>query len=109
MLILGASASDELAEVSHERFKNQTQPSRERLTFPKPALTASALLLGQNRCGNWVVQDEAHNCGGVFLDRSEAVKYALLMNGNRPHAIICVRGPLELDLRRRSAYFSKPA
>jgi hypothetical protein len=79
------------------------------LTFPKPALTVSALLIGQNHCGNWVVQDEAHSCGGIFLNRSEAVKYALLMNGNRPNAILCVRGPLELDLRRPSARYGKPA
>ena len=85
--------------MTASRGRPSPQFTRELSTFPKPALIAKALLLGQNHCGNWAVQDETHNCGGVFLNKSEALKFALSMNGNRPSAIICVRGPMELDLR----------
>ena len=67
--------------------------------FPKPPFTNSEFLLGRNTCGEWVAQDKAHQCGGIFASRSEALKYALSMNGNRIQAVISVCEPLELDFK----------
>lgn len=66
--------------------------------FPKPPFTNSEFLLGRNHFGKWVAQDKAHRCGGVFVNRREALKYALSMNGNRMQAVIFVCEPLELGL-----------
>jgi hypothetical protein len=54
--------------------------------------------IGQNSRGNWVVQDQQHICGGLFVGRAEALRYALFENGNRPQAVIMVAGVLELDM-----------
>jgi hypothetical protein len=54
--------------------------------------------IGQDSRGNWVVQDQRHLCGGLFVDRAQALRYALFENGNRPQAVIMVPGVLELDM-----------
>jgi hypothetical protein len=52
------------------------------------------LLVGRNSRGKWVVQDRRGLCGGLFVDRNEALKFAQHENGNRLQAIIIVRGTL---------------
>jgi hypothetical protein len=54
--------------------------------------------IGKDSRGNWVVQDQQHLCGGLFVGRAEALRYALFENGNRPQAVIMVPGVLELDM-----------
>jgi hypothetical protein len=55
-------------------------------------------LIGKNSRGNWVVQDQRGLCGGLFVDRAEALKFAMFENGNRPQAVIMVPDVLELDM-----------
>jgi hypothetical protein len=55
-------------------------------------------LIGKNSRGSWVVQDQKGLCGGLFVDRAEALKFAMFENGNRPQAVIMVPGILELDM-----------
>ena len=59
---------------------------------------ASSFFIGRDSRGNWVVQDEQRLCGGLFVDRAEAVRFALFENGNRPQAVIMVPGEFELDM-----------
>ena len=54
--------------------------------------------IGKNSRGNWVAQDQQGLCGGLFVGRAEAVKFAMFENGNRPQAVIMVPGTLELDM-----------
>ena len=54
--------------------------------------------VGRNSRGQWVVQDEKCTCGGLFVDRKQALRFAMLENGNRPQAVVMVPGVLELDL-----------
>jgi hypothetical protein len=54
--------------------------------------------VGKDSCGNWVVQDLLGLCGGLFVDRAEALRFALFENGNRPQAVIMVPGVFELDM-----------
>jgi hypothetical protein len=67
---------------------------------PSSTSHAKSLLffIGQDSRGNWVVQDQEHICGGLFVGRAEALRYALFENGNRPQAVIMVPGVLELDM-----------
>jgi len=58
----------------------------------------SVFRVGKNRRGQWVVQDQTGLCGGLFVSRAEAVKFAMFENGNRPQAVIMVPGILELDM-----------
>ena len=65
---------------------------------PSPARAKSLFRVGRNSRGNWVVQDQSGLCGGMFVNRTEAVKFAMFENGNRPQAVIMVPGILELDM-----------
>ncbi|MFL6822858.1 MAG: hypothetical protein ACJ8FA_09845 [Xanthobacteraceae bacterium] len=65
---------------------------------PPSTSRAKSFRIGRNSRGNWVVQDQSGLCGGLFVDRAEAVKFAMSENGNRPQAVIMVPGILELDM-----------
>jgi hypothetical protein len=54
--------------------------------------------IGRDSRGNWVVQDQHHVCGGLFVNRTQALKFALFENGNRPQVVVMVPGILELDM-----------
>ena len=55
-------------------------------------------MVGKDSRGNWVVQDQQGICGGLFVNRAEALRFAMFENGNRPQAVIMVPGVLELDM-----------
>jgi hypothetical protein len=55
-------------------------------------------LVGKNSRGHWVVQDKQHLYGGLFVNRTAALRFAMFESGNRPQAVIMVPGVIELDL-----------
>ncbi len=50
----------------------------------------------------WVVQDEKGICGGLFVNRAQAFKFAMFENGNRPQAVVMVPGIFELDMSHKA-------
>jgi hypothetical protein len=66
-------------------------PSSLRRCSPAP------FLIGRNGRGNWVVRDQSGRRGGLFVDRTSALRFALFENGHRPQAVVMVPGVLELD------------
>lgn len=64
-------------------------------------VTSSLFLVGMDSHGNWVARDQKGLCGGLFVDRAEALKFAMFENGHRPQAVIMVPGVLELDMSAR--------
>jgi hypothetical protein len=75
----------------------------------EPAATADLFLIGRNARGNWVVRDQSGLRGGLFVDRAEALRFALFENGRRPQAVIMVPGVLELDLGPMTKTFQRPS
>jgi hypothetical protein len=65
-------------------------------------LSSSPFLIGRNSRGNWVVQDAKGLRGGLFVDRTQALRFAMFENGNQPQAVIMVPGVLELDMTRNA-------
>ncbi len=55
-------------------------------------------LIGRDSRGRWVAQDQRGLCGGLFVSRAEAVRYAMFETGREPQAVIMVPGVLELDM-----------
>jgi hypothetical protein len=55
-------------------------------------------LVGKDSQGHWVARDQSGLCGGIFVGRAEALKFAMAENGNCPQAVVMVPGVLELDL-----------
>jgi hypothetical protein len=66
------------------------------------SLKPSLFLVGKDSHGQWVVRDQGGGRGGFFIGRTEALKYAMFENGNRPEAVIMVPGVLELDMSAKS-------
>src|SRR2546427_7990522 len=68
---------------------------------PPSTSRAKSFRIGRNSRGDWVVQDQSGLCGGMFVNRTEAVKFAMFENGNQPQGVIMVPGILELDMSGR--------
>jgi hypothetical protein len=57
---------------------------------------ARLFLIGKDSCGHWVARDQAGICGGLFVSRTEAIRYAMRENGCPSWAVVMVPGGLEL-------------
>ncbi len=68
-----------------------------------PSSKPSLFMIGKDSEGHWVVQDERGRCGGLFVDRTQALRFAMFENGNKPQAVIMVPGVLELNLSGKAA------
>ena len=64
----------------------------------RPQSRSSLFFIGTDRHGNWVVRDQVGLCGGLFVNRSEALRFAMLENGHRPQAVMIVPGILEFSV-----------
>jgi hypothetical protein len=82
--------------VSKEKVMTQSKqaepPSRER---------HPVLMVGQDCRGNWVVQEQSGNCGGLFASRDAALRYVRDENRDRQRSVVMISGILELDVNRR--------
>jgi len=58
---------------------------------------SSLFFIGRDSRSNWVVRDQAGLFGGLFVNRSEALRFAMRENG-RPRAVIMVPGILEFSI-----------
>jgi hypothetical protein len=76
---------------------------------PEPSARSPMFRIGRDSHGHWVVQDQPGLRGGLFVDRAEALRFALFENGNHPQAVIMVPGVLELDMQRKFSPVADPA
>jgi hypothetical protein len=67
-----------------------------------PSSLQSLYMIGRDHDGHWVVQDQSGLHGGLFVNRAEALKFALFENGRKPQAVVMVPGTLELNLTGRA-------
>jgi hypothetical protein len=75
-----------------------------KLAKPPSCSTSAALVfIGRNRNGQWVAQEQNGLFGGLFVDRAQAIKYALFENGHHPEAIVELARAIELDTDGRLA------
>jgi len=69
-----------------------------RKTEPPSCQRHQLFMIGRDSRGNWVVQDQSGKCGGLFIDRVKALRFAMFENGNNPQAVIMVPGVFELNM-----------
>ena len=67
-----------------------------------PSCSSSLVFIGKNSRGNWVAQEQNGLFGGLFVNRAEAVRYALFENGHHPESIVATPYVLELDMGGRN-------
>lgn len=66
-----------------------------------PSSSSTIVLIGRNSRGSWVAQEQNGLYGGLFINRAEAVRYALFENGHHPEAIVAAPNALELDMTQK--------
>jgi hypothetical protein len=77
------------AEGSEARWLIKGRITNVKLVEPPSCSTTSTIVfIGPNRSGNWVAQEQSGLYGGLFVNRAQAVKYALFENGHHPETII---------------------
>jgi len=57
----------------------------------------SCLFIGRDHAGHWVVKDARSLCGGLFANRTEAIRFAMYECQRRPQSVIMLPDGLELD------------
>ena len=70
-----------------------------KLVEPPSCSSASTIVfIGRNSRGNWIAQEQNGLYGGLFVNRAQAVKYALFENGHHPETIVELSRGIELDM-----------
>jgi hypothetical protein len=70
-----------------------------KLVEPPSCSTSSTIVfIGRNRRGQWVAQQQNGLYGGLFVNRAQALKYALFENGHHPETIIELSREIELEM-----------
>ena len=65
---------------------------------PSCSSASTIVFIGRNSRGNWVAQEQSGLYGGLFVNRAQAVKYALFENGHHPETIVELPREIELDM-----------
>jgi len=65
---------------------------------PSCSSLSNIVFIGRNSRGQWVVQEQTGLYGGLFVNRAQAVKYALFENGHHPETIVELSREVELDI-----------
>jgi hypothetical protein len=68
---------------------------------PSCSSASTIVFIGKNSRGNWVAQEQNGLYGGLFVNRAQAVKYALFENGHHPETIVELSREVELDMGGR--------
>jgi hypothetical protein len=73
-----------------------------------PSCTSNTVIIGRNSRGNWVAQEQNGLFGGLFVNRAQAMKYALFENGHHPETIVLTANIIELDMHRIASSHQTP-
>ena len=77
-----------------EKAKRRMAMKQAKQAEPPSWFRQPVFMVGQNRQGNWVVQDQKGVCGGLFVSREAALRFVRAENGYRPQAVVMVSGGL---------------
>ena len=70
---------------------------------PSCSSPSQIVFIGRDKGGRWVAQEQNGLYGGLFINRAQAIKYALFENGHRPEMIVELSCEIELDMGRNIA------
>lgn len=81
-----------------------------KLVEPPPCrpLVSTIVFIGRNNKGHWVAQQQNGLFGGLFVNRAQALKYALFENGNHLETIVELPPGIELDINGTISQASSP-
>ncbi len=76
--------------------------TQDRAGEPPSWLRPPVFMMGQDKRGNWVVQDQKGMRGGLFINREAALRYVRSENPFKPQTVVMVSGTVELDINRNA-------
>ena len=76
---------------------------------PSRSAASTIVFIGRNRRGQWVAQEQNGLYGGLFVNRTQALKYALSENGHHPETIIELSREIELNMRYSHGPAGRPS
>lgn len=76
---------------------------------PSCSAASTIVFIGRNKRGQWVAQEQNGLYGGLFVNRAQAIKYALFENGHHPETIVELSREIELDMRGDAAPIEPPS
>ncbi len=76
---------------------------------PSCSAASTIVFIGRNRRGQWVAQEQNGLYGGLFVNRAQALKYALFENGHHPETIIELPRGIELNMHDSRSFAGRPA
>ena len=65
---------------------------------PSCSSSSTIVFIGKDSRGRWVAQQQNGLYGGLFVNRAQAIKYALFENGRHPETIVELSRGIELDI-----------
>jgi len=65
---------------------------------PSCSSSSTIVFIGKDSRGRWVAQEQNGLYGGLFVNRAQAIKYALFENGRHPETIVELSRGIELDM-----------
>jgi hypothetical protein len=71
---------------------------RQARSFSNPPSCSGLCRVGRDSAGRWVVCGPHNLYGGLFINRAEALRFAMFENEHSPSAVIMVPGTLELNV-----------
>jgi hypothetical protein len=75
---------------------------------PSCSSLSNIVFVGRNSRGQWVAQEQNGLCGGLFVNRTQAINFALVENGHHPETIVELRREIELDLGDQRVASERP-
>jgi hypothetical protein len=76
---------------------------------PSCSPASSIVFIGKNSRGQWVAREQHGLYGGLFVNRAQAVKYALFENGHHLETIVELPREIELEIGGRLAAAARHA
>jgi hypothetical protein len=65
---------------------------------PSCSAASTVVFIGRNRRGQWIAQEQNGLYGGLFVNRAQAMKFALFENGHHPETIVELSREIELNM-----------
>jgi hypothetical protein len=87
--------------------KRRSAMMRDQQGEPPSWLKPPVFKMGQDKRGNWVVQDQQGTRGGLFVNREAALRYLRAENGFESQAVVMVSNAIELDMNRSAGATSR--
>ena len=88
---------EDIAGMSKFLLAHQRNTNVKLVEPPSCSPASSIVFIGKNSRGNWIAQEQNGLYGGLFVNRAQAVKYALFENGHHPETIVELSREIELD------------